>query len=78
MPDYKIASGLAYKKIDLHVHTTASKCFLGEATPSEIVEAAIAAGLHAIAVTDHNSANQLILSKLLHLGNHLLYFLVSK
>jgi PHP family Zn ribbon phosphoesterase len=43
--------------IDLHVHTPASTCYsvLGT-TPEQIVEAALAAGLDAIAVTDHNTA----------------------
>lgn len=51
-----LPSGLAYKKLDLHVHTPASKCFLGDSTPGQIVEAAIKAGLDGIAVTDHNTA----------------------
>lgn len=43
--------------IDLHVHTPASTCYsaLGTA-PEQIVEAALVAGLSAIAVTDHNTA----------------------
>jgi len=56
MPHSQTTSGLTYRKVDLHVHTTVSKCFLGEGTPSQIVEAAIAAGLDAIAITDHNTA----------------------
>lgn len=53
-----------YKKIDLHVHTPISSCYIDYMRPEaniktsleEIVDAAIAAGLDAIAVTDHNSA----------------------
>ncbi len=37
---------------DLHIHTTFSD---GKDTPEEIVEAAKAAGLHYIAITDHDS-----------------------
>jgi len=37
---------------DLHIHTTFSD---GRDTPEEIVEAAKAAGLHYIAITDHDS-----------------------
>jgi len=39
------------------VHTPKSACFGdGSVTPEQIVEAALAAGLEAIAITDHNSA----------------------
>jgi predicted metal-dependent phosphoesterase TrpH len=38
--------------VDLHVHTTASD---GALTPAEVVRAAVAAGLSALAVTDHDS-----------------------
>lgn len=38
--------------VDLHVHTTASD---GVLTPSDVVRAAIAAGLTAIAITDHDT-----------------------
>jgi histidinol phosphatase-like PHP family hydrolase len=48
---------LAFRKIDLHVHTPKSACFSdASVTPEQIVDAALAAGLDAIAVTDHNSA----------------------
>ena len=48
--------GLRFKKLDLHLHTPASNCFADRSVvPRAIVEAAIAKGLHAIAVTDHNS-----------------------
>lgn len=53
-----------YKKIDLHVHTPVSSCYVDHVVPEaniktsleEIVDSAIAAGLDAIAITDHNSA----------------------
>ena len=49
--------GLQFRKVDLHVHTPASRCFVEqEATPETIVEQAIATGLHAITITDHNTA----------------------
>ena len=38
--------------VDLHAHTTASD---GTATPEEFVAAAVAAGLSAVAVTDHDT-----------------------
>ena len=49
--------GLHFRKFDLHTHTPASKCYkYSQHTPEEIVDAAIAQGLAAIAITDHNSA----------------------
>lgn len=46
--------------VDLHVHTPASRDVdvhtYGASDARQIVDAAIAAGLHAIAVTDHNTA----------------------
>ena len=53
-----------YKKIDLHVHTPVSSCYVDYVRPEakiktsleEIVNASIACGLDAIAITDHNSA----------------------
>ena len=41
------------KRIDLHIHTTASD---GTATPEEVVRAAADMGLGAIAITDHDTA----------------------
>ncbi len=50
--------GLHFRKIDLHTHTPASRCYkYPDHTPTDFVQAAIAAGLDAIAVTDHNSAD---------------------
>lgn len=48
--------GLAFKKLDLHLHTPASKCFADQSVkPEQIVMAALDKGLQGIAVTDHNS-----------------------
>jgi hypothetical protein len=49
--------GLHFKKLDLHVHTPASKCYLDKKqTAAQILQAALAIGLHGIAITDHNTA----------------------
>ncbi len=50
------SSGLSFRKLDLHVHTPASKDFQGTATPDDIVDEAIRKGLDGIAITDHNTA----------------------
>ena len=51
-----MASGLHFRKVDLHTHTPASNCFIDKGTsPEAFVEAAIAAGIDALAITDHNS-----------------------
>lgn len=42
----------ARKKIDLHMHTTASD---GASTPAELVETCVGLGLETIAVTDHDN-----------------------
>jgi PHP family Zn ribbon phosphoesterase len=48
--------GLRFKKLDLHLHTPASKCFADQnVSPEDIVQAAVKQDLDAIAVTDHNS-----------------------
>jgi ABC-type lipoprotein export system ATPase subunit len=52
-----MARGLRFCAVDLHVHTPASKCFLGSVTPEEFVAQAIESGMKAIAVTDHNSGD---------------------
>ena len=45
-------------KVDFHVHTPESKCYSEPTTtPAQIVDAALAAGLQAIAVTDHNTVD---------------------
>ena len=49
--------GLKPWSVDLHVHTPVSTCYSEpEATSDCIVDAALAAGLDVIAITDHNSA----------------------
>lgn len=48
--------GLTFRKLDLHVHTPASKCFDDKSvTPEQIVKKARREGLDAIAITDHNT-----------------------
>jgi len=50
--------GTRWYKCDLHVHTTASKCFQDKSiTPEQWVEEAIRKNLDCIAVTDHNCGN---------------------
>jgi len=52
-----MGQGLRFRNVDLHVHTPASRCFIEpEVTPEAIVRQALAVGLEAIAITDHNSA----------------------
>ncbi|UCC16920.1 MAG: PHP domain-containing protein [Dehalococcoidales bacterium] len=47
-----------FKKVDLHVHTPESVCYSDRRVKAcDIVQAALAAKLDAIAVTDHNSVN---------------------
>lgn len=56
-----------FKRLDLHVHTPKSLCYLDNIEPgagrktqaADIVGAACAAGLDAIAVTDHNTAERI-------------------
>lgn len=44
------------KKLDLHIHTPKSACYGDKSvSPEAIVDAAVSAGLDAIAITDHNS-----------------------
>jgi hypothetical protein len=49
--------GLVYRKIDLHTHTPASKCFDNKSSvaPEDIINKALSEGLDAIAITDHNT-----------------------
>ena len=49
------AIGLRLHKLDLHIHTPASRCYTNEDSPDEIVRAALEKGLDAIAITDHNT-----------------------
>ncbi|MFC2022275.1 PHP domain-containing protein [Chloroflexota bacterium] len=47
---------MAFRKVDLHVHTPKSLCYSDQSvTPEQIVDAALAASLEVIAVTDHNT-----------------------
>ena len=49
--------GLSYKKVDLHLHTPASKCFLDRnVTPKKYIKQCITLGLDVISITDHNTA----------------------
>jgi 3',5'-nucleoside bisphosphate phosphatase len=51
------ATGAAHAMpVDLHVHTTASD---GALSPTEVVRAALAAGLSALAITDHDTMDGL-------------------
>lgn len=45
-------------RVDLHIHTCLSPCGSLEMSPSAIVRTALAQGLDAIAVTDHNTTLQ--------------------
>lgn len=45
-------------RVDLHLHTCLSPCGSLEMSPATIVETALRKELHAIAVTDHNTARQ--------------------
>jgi predicted metal-dependent phosphoesterase TrpH len=48
--------GLAYRKLDLHIHTPASRCFKDKTvTPETIINKAVQEHLDAIAITDHNT-----------------------
>lgn len=67
--------GLQFRKLDLHTHTPASKCYkFPEHTAEEIVQSAIDKGLDAIAITDHNSAAWIDKMKNAALGKPLVIF----
>ncbi len=52
--------GEGFIKADLHIHTPESKCYSDTlTTPEQVVGAALAAGLEAIAITDHNTVRGL-------------------
>jgi PHP family Zn ribbon phosphoesterase len=57
--------GLVYRKIDLHIHTPASKCFDNKSSiaPEDIINKALNEGLDAIAITDHNTGEWVDLVK---------------
>lgn len=68
-------SGLQYQKLDLHLHTPASHCFMHkEQTPDQIVRAALDQGLRAIAITDHNTAEWIDRMKIAAEGTGLVIF----
>lgn len=51
-----MTKGMRFRRLDLHIHTPASACFIEpDVTPGMIVQQAIGAGMEAIAITDHNS-----------------------
>ena len=51
------SEGLQFKAVDMHVHSPASHDYVDKnVTPDDLIDAAIAAGLDAICVTDHNTA----------------------
>ena len=45
--------------MDLHIHSALSPCANEDMTPNNIVNMAVIKGLDIIAVTDHNSADNL-------------------
>jgi PHP family Zn ribbon phosphoesterase len=52
------ASIQSFKKFDLHIHTPSSSCYSDMTVTSEqIVDAAVAANLDAIGITDHNTVS---------------------
>jgi predicted metal-dependent phosphoesterase TrpH len=62
MPPDTTPAPPGFKKIDLHIHTHFSACYIDhmkpeakrQTRPEEILEAALTAGLDGMAVTDHN------------------------
>ena len=67
--------GLQFYKVDLHTHTPASKCYLKkDHTAEHIVDTAIAKGLDAIAITDHNTAAWIDTMKAVSLEKDLVIF----
>lgn len=50
-----MSDGLLFRKVDLHIHTPASKDFVGKCSPKDIVDTAISKGIEVLAVTDHNT-----------------------
>lgn len=67
--------GSRYRKIDLHVHTPQSKDYKDKGVSArDIVDAAISAGLDAIAVTDHNDYRYIDLVQEAAVGTGLVVF----
>lgn len=70
-----MSSGLRFCNVDLHVHTPKSECFNEpNVTPEMIVSQALEAGMQAIAITDHNSADWVDLIKEAAIGTGLTVF----
>ncbi|MFT3796179.1 TrlF family AAA-like ATPase [Flavobacterium sp.] len=67
--------GTRWFKCDLHLHTSASKCFHNQAvTAQEWVNRAIEQGLNCVAVTDHNTGFSIDSIKAAALGTDLVVF----
>lgn len=70
-----MSSGLHFCNVDLHVHTPKSECFIEpDVSPEMIVTQALQAGMKAIAITDHNSADWVDLIKEAATGTGLTVF----
>ncbi|MEA4906728.1 MAG: PHP domain-containing protein [Anaerolineaceae bacterium] len=70
-----MSSGLHFCNVDLHVHTPKSECFIEpDVSPAMIVSEALHAGMKAIAITDHNSADWVDLIKEAAIGTGLTVF----
>ncbi|MCX9026154.1 MAG: AAA family ATPase [Candidatus Methanoperedens sp.] len=69
------SKGLKFRKIDLHIHTPASKCFEDKNVKADaIVKKSIELELDAIAITDHNSAEWIDVVKEKAKGTSLVIF----
>lgn len=51
--------GLRWYKCDFHLHTSASKCFTGDKSLNKWIDKVYEEGLECIAVTDHNTAENI-------------------
>jgi predicted metal-dependent phosphoesterase TrpH len=68
--------GNQWFKCDLHLHTTASKCFHDRTViPQQWVQKAIDQGLHCVTVTDHNTGEMIDSVKVAATGTGLIVFL---
>jgi PHP family Zn ribbon phosphoesterase len=67
--------GTRWFKCDLHLHTTASKCFQDRTvTSTQWVQKAIEKGLNCVAVTDHNTGDMVDAIKAAAVGTELTVF----
>lgn len=73
-------AGNKWYKTDLHLHSPESVCFKNRdnVTAEEWIEECIKKGLDCVALTDHNSGNNIDEYKRLALGRGLVFFLESK